>query len=288
MQVGPVTSLPRGPFRESLQPGSPSLVLPTAPVFVPQAVRAVPRADPALAVLPRLHLRPVPHARHGRGVLCPGALCRPLRVPRRLHRLAGPDQLHVPCVSATPLLLGSGIQGNGRRVQSVGGLGWSGWASGRRRRAGPRMEGICFLRDKRGHPGECAWAWGAGVRAPPAEPGPRPRPGPMAGALWPQAHPCPPHSLHLPCWHGVPAVRPAQPLLLLHEQQRQPPVSTCLLPWGPPPWPSPCPRPGGRGPLTLCSRPPQGPPRTQSHHGRLLLPTGHNAVQLEQGGLRAH
>lgn len=38
MQVGLVTSLPRGPLGESLQPGSsPPLVLPTAPVFVPQA-----------------------------------------------------------------------------------------------------------------------------------------------------------------------------------------------------------------------------------------------------------
>lgn len=56
MGVGPVTSLPQGPFGESLQPGSPSLVPPTTPVFVPQALRAVPRADPSLAVLPRLHV----------------------------------------------------------------------------------------------------------------------------------------------------------------------------------------------------------------------------------------
>ena len=155
--------------------------------------------------------------------------------------------------------------------------------------------GHLFPERQEGHPGERAWAWGAGVRAPPAGPGEssqprlpvRPRPGPKAGALQPQARPCPPHSLHLPCWHGVPALRPAHPLLLLHEQQCQPPVSTCPLPWGPLPWPSPCSCPGGRGLLTLCSHLPQGPPKSQSHHGRLLLPAGHNAVQLEQGGLRA-
>ena len=98
--VGPATSLPRGPFGESPQPSSPSLALPTTPMFVPQALQAVPRANPALAVLPRLHLRPVPHARHGRGVLCPGALRCPLCLPWCLRRLAGTDQLHVPCVSA--------------------------------------------------------------------------------------------------------------------------------------------------------------------------------------------
>lgn len=66
-----------------------------------------------------------------------------------------------------------------------------------------------------------------------------------------------PHSLHLPCWHGVPALRPAHPLLLLHGQQHQRPVSTCPLPWGPPPWPSPC-----------------APRRARPAHPLLPLPTG--------------
>ena len=116
------------------------------------------------------------------------------------------------------------------------------------------MESICFLRDKRGHPGESVWSWGAGVRARPAGPGPR-----AAGPAcqWdpgqgPRLVPCglrcvlpPTHSLHLPCWHGVPALRPAHPLLLLHGRQHQRLVSTCPLPWGPPPWSSLCPPPEG-------------------------------------------
>lgn len=36
--VGPATSLPPGPFGESPQPSSPSLALPTTPMFVPQAL----------------------------------------------------------------------------------------------------------------------------------------------------------------------------------------------------------------------------------------------------------
>lgn len=89
----------------------------------------------------------MPHARHGHGVHCPGALCRPLCVPRRLRRLAGPYQLHVPCVSApSPSLWAVAFKGMGTVCNQ-----WGVWgASGRRRRSGPRMEGICFLRDKRG------------------------------------------------------------------------------------------------------------------------------------------
>lgn len=62
----------------------------------PQGLRAVPRCDPPADILPRLCLRPVPCEQLRRGVLRLGAVCGPLRLPWRVHRLEETHQPHVP------------------------------------------------------------------------------------------------------------------------------------------------------------------------------------------------
>lgn len=155
--------------------------------------------------------------------------------------------------------------GLGGQVGLGGGEGW------------PRMEGICFWRDE----GASRWsASGPGVqgwlsRAWPEAPGQAHGWCPVApGASLPSTQP----SL-CPAGMEYPG-RAARPALLLHEQQsaKAPLWAPAFCLWGPLPGSSLCPCPGGRGSADPCSRP-QGPPRTQSHHGKAVsCPIGHNAV----------